>query len=300
MRITLRQIEIFQTAVRHMNFSKAAKELDMSPPAITKQMKVLENQCRAPLFEHIGRRIYLTPEGEHFLKQANRVTDEMENLKKMITHNFSSENNIINLSIGHTFQNIIFDLIYKFKENNPNTEFNIHVESRSEQYENLSDNKRDFCIVTRANETDNIDIEKFIKTEFVLVASSKLPIAKKNNVSTNELAKETFILIDAERPARKPINKVLNKWDLHDLYSIELDSFVAVQGAISAQLGIGFLPETLAKKALQSGELSPVSAPKFSINIPLYIAFRKHKEMSPIQKEFMAFLKNEAKEAALA
>src|ERR1700739_3678030 len=75
--LTLRQLRVFATAARHMNFSRAAEELHLSQPAVSTQIKELAADVGLPLFERIGRRTYLTPAGSEMLSCANAITEPL-------------------------------------------------------------------------------------------------------------------------------------------------------------------------------------------------------------------------------
>src|SRR5437762_12916759 len=75
--VTLRQLRVFATAARHMNFSRAADELHLSQPAVSTVLKQLASQVGLPLFERIGRRTFLTPAGGEMLECARAITQRM-------------------------------------------------------------------------------------------------------------------------------------------------------------------------------------------------------------------------------
>lgn len=84
MNITIRQLQVFRTAALLGSFTRAAKHLHLTTPAVSKQIRKLESECKLHLFEQSGRCVNLTQQGKRLLEQAAQVDNEMKLLKQMV------------------------------------------------------------------------------------------------------------------------------------------------------------------------------------------------------------------------
>lgn len=290
MYITLRQLEIFQAAAKYLNFSKAAESLCMSPPAVTKQIQTLEAECRCHFFEQVGRMVYLTDNGKKLLQQVNSIDREMLNLKRLVLDLSHQSDQIINISLGHTFENIIFKAMQVFKTTHPSILFNIFVESRADQYKLLELNDRDLCVMCIPDKASELTQLKLFDIHFVLVASSKSPVLQQNKLNINAIKDETLVLIKSSNAVDEKAHKIINHSRLQSNRRILLDSYVAVKDAIVAGLGIGFLPKSLIEEK-DTNDLTILPIKGFSYFGPLVIVHRKHKKLTVAMKEFIALVR---------
>lgn len=290
MYITLRQLEIFCAAAKYLNFSKAAESLCMSPPAVTKQIQTLEAECRCHFFEQVGRVIYLTDEGKKLLEQVNNIDREMLSLKRLVLDLSHQSDQIINISLGHTFENIIFKAMQAFKNTHPSIAFNIFVESRANQCLNLESNDRDLCVMCLPDKNSDFTQVKILDMPFVLVCSSKNPLLQQTTLNVNAIKDEALVLIKSTTLVEDKAHQIINHSRLQNNRRIILDSYVAVKDAVIAGLGIGFLPKSLIEeKDVNDLKILPIKS--FSYSAPLVVMHRKHKKLTGAMKEFIALLR---------
>src|SRR3982074_2206627 len=83
---TLRQLKVFETVARHLSFSRAAEELHLTQPAISTQVKTLEGHVGLPLFEQLGKKIYLTPAGTELLHYSRAIIQQFQEAEAALTH----------------------------------------------------------------------------------------------------------------------------------------------------------------------------------------------------------------------
>src|SRR6056297_3627165 len=193
-RFSLKQLQIFHAAARFMSFTKAAKDMDISKPAITKQIQNLEEICGVQLFELVGRQIRLTNAAKHLLPQVEAVLEEAKRLESMLEGDMNKTQQTISLSFGHTFANIVFKLIQHFSIN-ATSKIEVSMDNPKQMFKKLENSKVDFIIHTQKMQGPNFVNYQFQTIKFVLVASSVNTLAKKTKVTERDVLQQRFLIL---------------------------------------------------------------------------------------------------------
>lgn len=288
MRITLRQLEIFTIVCKHMSFVRAAEELDMSPPGISKQIRTMERQLGFTLFEHVGRRVYLTPNGKSLIPFVDRIDERVNELQE-VSLGFSDKP-LIRVTLGHTFEMMLFEAMASFKKEHQDVVFQINMRRADLQVQLLEQNDADFAFVGQPGEHPNLDSEIIADIDSVLAVPSSHELAsKKSPISLKALEGETMIFTEKYVEEYIKSNEELKDWFEGLESPLVLGSYMAIRDAIKAGLGIGILPLNLME---DEKELVALKCAELKFSTPLGLLYRKHKNFSPTMKAFMKHLKN--------
>lgn len=291
MRVTLRQLEIFTVVCKHMSFVRAAEELDMSPPGISKQIRTMERQLGFTLFEHVGRRVYLTPNGKSLIPYVDKIDDKVNELQE-VSLGFSDKP-LIRVTLGHTFEMMLFEAMASFKKEQSDVVFEINMRRADLQVQLLEQNDADFAFVGQPGEHPNLDTEVIANVDSVLAVPKGHELAnKKSDVSLKALASETLIFTEKYVEEFIRPNPSLREWFESLDSPFILGSYMAIRDAIKAGLGIGILPVNLME---DENSLVGVKCADLKFSTPLGLLYRKHKNFSPTMKAFMKHLKNTLK-----
>ena len=158
MHYTLHQLKIFLQIHKHKSITRAAEEMHLTQPAISIQLKKLQDQFEIPLTEVIGRQLYVTDFGERIAEVSNRILDEAEAIKTTMNEYKGLLVGKISISIVSTGKYVMPYFLNEFIKKNEGVEFSIDVTNKTRVLESLSNNETDFSLVSVLPE--NIPIEK--------------------------------------------------------------------------------------------------------------------------------------------
>ncbi len=239
--LTLRQVRIFVCAVKHMNFSKAAEELHITAPAVSLQIKEMEEDIGVSLFLREGRRIELTSAGEYFLLYARRMlsllkeaTDTMERLK-------GRDARVLSIGLVSTAKYFVPKMLAQFKREYPNAQIRIEVRNRQQLVELLREGEIDVAIMGRPPREIDTRVEAFAKHPHVFIASPEHPLAGKHNLSPKLLNQFELISREPGSGTRHIMETYLAEHNLSPVVTMEMSSNESIKQAIMANLGISFV-----------------------------------------------------------
>ena len=202
------RLNVFVEVARHLSFTKAARELFISQPAITKHIQELENIYKVQLFNRIGGKISLMPQGEIFLKHANEILAQyklLANEMELVTEQFSGE-----LKIGASTtiaQYLIAPLLADFIVRFPQVKVSLFT-GNSEQIEDALENKKiDIGLVEGSRRSNHLKYSPLAKDELVLVTSSQNPIGE--SVAVTDIATLPLVLREVGSGTLEVIEKAL-------------------------------------------------------------------------------------------
>ena len=182
------KLHIFKIVAKHLSFTKAAEQLYISQPAISKAIKNLEQEYKTTFFIRKRNSIEMTTEGKSFLLYTNKILAIYTEMDEKFLHKNESFPDFINFGVSTTLSNyIIPKIIAKFRVQYPETKFNI-ISNNSENIENLILNEEiNFGITEGSTSNPKLQFEKFIKDEIVLVTNVKNNAFKKGIIDLKAL-----------------------------------------------------------------------------------------------------------------
>ena len=145
--ISSRQLRIFVSAAKHLNFTRAAEEVHISPPAISMQIKEIELQADAALFIKEGRKLKLTPAGEYFLNQARHILQTLNESEKVIGQLKGNRVEIIKVGIISTAQYFLPQVLKQFRKRHSEYKIILEIRNREQLVELLRDGEIDIAIM---------------------------------------------------------------------------------------------------------------------------------------------------------
>ena len=288
----LRNIDTFLKVAGTQNFSKAAEMLGYSQSAVTIQIQKLEKELEVQLFERIGKRVYLTEEGQKFINYANEImkaTDSALNFSKREVHTKGK------LRIGgvESVCTAIFpELLLDFYKECPEVE----VVIKSGATEDLLD-------MARSNELDlilTLDQKIFCsewicameKEEDIIFVTLENDRLKKNaRIPIQELARQPFILTETGAAYRYELERMLAKLEIEIRPILEIGNTETIINLLQKGMGISFLPEFTVKKELESHILSQIYTNLPGVKMQHQLIFHKNKWITDQMKVFIELTK---------
>jgi DNA-binding transcriptional LysR family regulator len=239
--LTLRQIKIFLSASKQLSFTRAAEEMHISAPAISMQIKEMEEDMGVTLFIRENKRIALTTAGEYFLVYARRVSSTLIEANNMMERLRGTEVKALKIGVVSTAKYFLPQMLSEFKKDYPNLQIKIEVRNRQQLVELLRDGELDIAIMGQPPKEIDTRIEAFASHPHGFVASSHNALAGKINIPPEALNNFEMISREPGSGTRALMEKYFSEHHISPIISMEMSSNETIKQAIIAELGISFL-----------------------------------------------------------
>ncbi|MFC3909557.1 LysR family transcriptional regulator [Legionella dresdenensis] len=290
---TLKQLKIFIAVANHASISSAARALHLSQPAVSQQIHKLETQLAKILFEFIGKKIYLTHEGNILLEYAKKIIEQADLFEQACFSAHHEINGKLKVAVGISLQRVFFKAIAQFISQHPSVQFEFGDGDRATQLKHLYENKVDFYLVVHPVNQIKYTSEKIVDLPMTFIMSPQHHLANKNRITSADLAEETFIICHEGSANYDQLNSLLKK-RRNSPWLIQINDQNAIKSAVMANLGISVLPDSMLEFELKHNLLKSFVIADYTN--PVTGAFwvqHVDKQLSPTAEAFKSFLFNQ-------
>ncbi len=296
MNLTLRQLKIFEAVARHLSFTKASEELHLTQPAVSMQIKQLEQATGVPLFELVGKRVYLTEAGQELqrysrsiamlLTEAEQVFEEMKGLRR----------GRLTITVASTANYFVPRLWATFRKRHPDVSVSLDVTNREGLIRALAENQADLVIMGLPPEGLDLVAESFMPNPLVVIAPPSHPLAAAQQVPLQRLQGETFLVREQGSGTRSLMERVFAEKGLAPATPIEMSSTEAIKQGVEAGLGLALLSLHTLEMELALRRLVVLHVEGFPVLREWYIVHRSGKRLSAVAQAFRDFILTETKD----
>src|SRR5215831_14646497 len=190
---TLRQLKVFETAARHLSFSRAAQELHLTQPAVSTQIKLLQQHAGQPLFEQLGKKVYLTSAGTELLRYSRAIIELFRQAAEAMAVHQGASGGTLNVAVISAGDYFFPQLLAEFARGTPAVKLNLGVFNRQQLLQQLADNLTDLAVMVRPpRELDTFN-EAFAPHPYVIVARPDHPLAHKRRLPMSALLQQPWL-----------------------------------------------------------------------------------------------------------
>ncbi|MDH5216547.1 MAG: LysR substrate-binding domain-containing protein [Gammaproteobacteria bacterium] len=287
---TFRQLEIFEAIARHGSFTRAAEELFLTQPTASMQIKKLTDAIGLPLFEQVGKRIYLTDAGEALKLTCSEIFGSLSNFEMLVSDMQGLKRGKLRLAVVTTAKYFAPRLLGPFCNKYPGIEVSLKVSNRERLLERLNDNLDDLYILGQPPENLDVVSVPFLDNPLVVLTSSTHPLVGEKNISLKRIAQEPFIMREPGSGTRMAVERLFNKYKIKINMRMELGSNEAIKQAIVGGLGVSVLSRhTLALDAAM-GQLATLDVKHFPIERQWHAVHLTDKQPTIVAKTFLEYL----------
>lgn len=294
MRYTLRQLELFSAVARCKSLTRAAEEVHLTQPAVSMQVRQLEESLGLPLFEPEGRGIRLTEAGREFAGHVEEVLERVENLDEIAARWRGVRTGRVRLGVVSTAKYFVPKLLGQFLRSHPGIDFRLSVHNREEILRELSGNTVDLVIMGRPPEEIECTATPFAPNLLGIVAAPEHPLSRRRRMELAELSEEPFIVREPGSGTRAAMERVFAAHRAKFQTSMEMASNETIKQAVIAGLGLGFLSLHTVRHELATGRLVLLDVVGLPVRRQWYLVQRASRRLVPAAEEFGAFLVREA------
>jgi DNA-binding transcriptional LysR family regulator len=288
--LTLRQLQVFEKVASHLNYSRAAEELYLSQPAVSMQIKQLEENLGLPLFEQMGKRIFLTEAGREVLHYSRSILQQLAEMEAVFDEMKGPGQGKLILSVVNTANYFTPQLLARFCRQHPGINVILQVANRDAVLKQLADNTTDLAIMGQPPEGLDIIAESFMENPLVVIAAPGHPLAKLGKVEFAQLAQETFLSREKGSGTRSAMERIFAEHRIQPRLSMEMETNEAIKQAVQAGMGLGILSLHSIELELETGRLVVLNVEHFPLMRHWFVAHRSNKRLSSAALAFKEFL----------
>lgn len=286
--VNFNQLRVFYHAARCRNFTKAAKELLITQPAVTAQVKLFENHCDLKLFKRRGRRVFLTEAGKTVYHYAQRILEYEKEIETAIDDLRKLRRGSLSLGTTKTYAGYFMPFLIKgFHEAYPHIKIRLAEGSSREMIRSLLDFQNEVAIIAEAEESPDVRFILLSRAEVLLILSPEHPLSKRSFVSLEQLRDEPIIMRESGSGTRRLVNKLFVTKGLKPNALMETSNTEFIKQLVQRGDGVSFLVKQAVEAELEGGRLASVPIRGEKIFLDVNIAYLKHQQLSCSAKAFI-------------
>lgn len=300
MHLTLRQMKVFEAAARHLSFTRAGAEIGLSQPAVSQVVRQLEDNLGTPLFEQVGKRLFLTPAGERLRATCHSVAGEMADLEQSLSDLRGGIAGPLAIAGVTTTKYLAPHLLGAFVRRYPLVRPRLVVTNRDQVIERLRANADDLVLMGQVPETLAVESVPVLANPLVVAAPPDHPLAGAGAVPLARLAEEAFLMREPGSGTRMVIEGLLAECGLRPRVVMELGSGEAIKQAVMAGLGISVLSAHSLRLEVAAGLIRLLPVEGFPQERQWYAVKLRDKRLHPVARRFLDFLRDEGAQVIAA
>lgn len=295
MNITIRQMKVFREVARQQSFTRASKILFLTQPAVSMQVKQLEEVVGMPLFEKQGKQISLTDAGEEIRLLSDTILQQIEETQQNLEQIGSGNQGKLRLAVATTVASVATRLMARFNSLYPALSLHFTVTNREGLIDLLENNETDIVIMGKPPEDLQLETQEFMANPLVVIAPPDHPLDnRQKSVSLNELFQYDFILREPSSGTRRAIERFLAAEGRDLKSSMEMNSNDAIKQSVAEGLGLGIVSIHTVTTELEQGSLKIIDATGFPLRRSWYLVQRKGRRLSPLSERFKTYIIDQA------
>lgn len=295
----LPQLRVFEASARLGTFARAAEELYLAPPTVSVQIKKLTETVGFPLFEQVGKRIYLTDAGERLYAGCREVFSAFSRIEENLTDLRGLDSGRLQIAATSTAKYFTPRLLGAFSERFPGVETSLQIHNREALIQRLKKNEDDLYLFAEPPEEHEVVVQAILSNPLVVLARRDHPLASEQDISLARIAAEPFLIREPGSGTRMATLKLFADNGLKPHIRMELSTNEAIREAILSGFGISILSRYTLGLEPEQAALICLDVVGFPLEGHWHFVYPVGKHLSVAARAFMDFARTEAKHLAL-
>lgn len=295
---TLHQLKVFEAVARHNSFTRAAEELFLTQPTVSMQVKQLTKAVGMPLFDQVGKRLYLTQAGEELVKTCREVFEKLDQFEMTIADLKGLKQGRLRLAVITTAKYFVPRLLGPFCKRYPGIDISLQVTNHEHILNRLNDNLDDLYVMSQLPESMEVTYKSVLENPLVVLAPANHPLAQEKNIPLERIACEPFIMREPGSGTRKAVQALFDEHKLSLKVQLDLGSNEAIKQAIAGGLGLSILSLHTVALEVPNSELTVLDVQHFPIERYWYAIYPNGKQLSIVARTFLDYLLIEGQQLA--
>ena len=286
---TFRQLEIFEAIARLGSFTRASEELFLTQPTVSMQMKKLSEMVGVPLIEQVGKKIYLTEDGQELAQATREIFGIMDRFTMTVAERQGLKKGQLRLMAITTASYFAPRLLGEFAKLYPGIEVSLRVTNKEQVLASIANNLDDLYLLGQPPEDMEIESTPIMDNPIIVLAAPDHPLAKEKNITLERLAQEPWLMREKGSGTRNAIERRFAELGITVRPRLELGSNEAIKQAILTGLGISALSRhTLMLN--QPGQFAILDVQGFPIIRHWYAIYPAGRQLSVAARAFLDYL----------
>jgi DNA-binding transcriptional LysR family regulator len=254
--VDLRQLEIIRAIAETGSFTAAGHKLHVSQSAISRQVLLLEEELKEPVFLRIGRRIRITPAGEALLQLSHRVFQDLKDTVAGITDSQESLRGTIRLLGGMTVCLYVFpSLLTELKRTHPDVDLKIVTGSSDTCVKHLRAGTGDLALLTLPMDESDMVTQPVMQEELLLVTNAKHPLSRKRKIVPQDLVRQPFVLFEPGSNTRRVVDEFFMSARIEPQIVMETENVEIMKAMVRHGIGMSIVSYQAVARDVASGHL---------------------------------------------
>lgn len=293
MRITFRQLQVFNEVCDLRSYSRAAEEMSLTQPAVSLQIRQLEELIGQPLFEYVGKKLYMTEAAEALQLASRDIFGRLENLDMQLSDMLGSLQGQLKLAIESSAKYFVPHLFAAFKRQHPEVNLQLTVVNRAQAVRRLSDNRDDLVIMSMVPQDMGLEFLPFLNNPIVAVAPADHPLCEQGTLRLQDLEPYTLLMREQGSGTRLACEEYFKEKRVHFNHTLEVSSNESQRECAVAGLGVALLTRHAVSLELATGLLRELPVEELPLYRSWCVVQAKAKRLSPVAHAFLGFIRSE-------
>lgn len=290
---TLPQLAVFEASARLRSFTRAAEELHLAQPTVSAQIKKLTETVGLPLFEQIGKQIYLTDTGRRTYAHCEEIFRTLESLDATLADLRGLDNGRLCVAVTTAAKYFVPRMLAGFVRRHPGVEVSLQIHNRRALIERMANNEDELYVFANPPEDREIVRQMILPNPMVVFARAADPLVLERNIALSRLAREPFLMREPGSGTRMVAQELFARHGLAPAIPMELSTNEAIKQAILAGLGVSILSHHTFGLDTDQNELATLDVEGFPLERHWHFVYPIGRELSPAAKSFMDYVRAE-------
>lgn len=289
MSFTLHQLDVFAEVAKQKSMTKAAEKLFMSQPAVSIQVKKLQDHFGTNLFEVISKELFLTEAGKELYEAQKNIRKEINNLEMALSEIKGMLKGTLNVAVVSTAKYFMPYILGAYRSKYEKIKISLKVTNRNEVKELLRDNLCDLAVFSELPDELDIEAVEFLSNPLLMASAPDHPLADKKNLNFNDLEEYPFLIRESGSGTRIVMQRLFDHYNIEPDIVMELGNNEAVKQAIMAGIGISLISKYSLTLEESVGKISVLDVKGLPYINQWKLVYRKGKRLSPAAQNFIDF-----------
>lgn len=290
---TFRQLKLLEAVARNSSFTRASEELHLTQPAVSTQIKQLESEVGIPLFEHLGKKIFLTAAGREMYAFSRTIAQQFTDIHTVLEEMKGIQRGNLDIAVTSTAKYFAPYLLAAFCKQHARITVNLNVTNRETILRQLADNIPDMAIMGNPPAGMSLVANSFMSNPLVVIAPPDHPLTHSGRIPLHRLLQESFIVREKGSGTRNAIERFLEQRGQTMTTTMEMSRNEAIKHAVMAGLGLGIVSLHTLEMEFKLERLAVLNVEGFPILKDWYVVHREGKRFSAAAQAFKEFVLGE-------
>ena len=293
MRMTLRQLQVFRAVCESGSYSRAAEEMALTQPAVSLQIRQLEELVGQPLFEYVGKRLYLTEAAEALRIAGADIFGRLENLDMQLSDMAGSLQGLLSLAVESSAKYFVPHLFAAFRQQHPEVSLELTVINHAQALRRLTQSRDDLLIMSQVPKDQGLEFLPFLDNPIVAVAPPLHPLCSRGALTLQDLTAYPLLVRESGSGTRRACEEYCHQKRAHFALIQQIGSLDAQREGVIAGLGLALLPRHAVQSELAAGLLCELPVAELPLRRSWCLVNNRGKRLSPVAQAFQRFVREQ-------